>query len=483
VGPVAAQEKTPTPSAQELWDAYPLEATPTPSVDAAETPAAAARERRAKAPAEPAEDGGALVPPLIAGLVLALGAVALIWTFRPNRGRRADTSRPVAAGAPALAVVNGAAPAPAKRTAPGPAKPAARKAPPAQKRAAKQPPAQKPAARQQRAARKRSTPKPGTQRPVAQTPPARRRRSESLLLSPADREAAEAPAASAVPAAHAAAAAASGSAVARAARPASATAPPRGLPPDPGRDWSAQIEWIIREGEARFAVLARTAEQVDDATVVTESPVLEWPPTSAAAVQALTDAVAELERTQLAAGWTALDSGPGWYAKRFAWTPVLVVEPAPPAANRPAAHAAARPAPPQPAGEQEPDRRGRFMRAPAWPEGTDRIWRCELRWDAGVVNSRFEAVAYGPGNEQHARPVASSATFKWLMMSDPDPAADDCRDELRRLGAALREAGWEHVGRGAKWYAARFVWRHPGKPPEEIAVGQRELSGQDATSG
>ena len=417
------------------------------------------------------------MPPLIAGFVLAMGAVALIWTFRPSRRRRAGNLPVIAPTAPALAQSNGVALAAA---APAALKPAALPEPASQRHAAQTPAAKRPAA-QKPAAKKRAAKKPVAQKraatnPAAPGPPVRRRRSETLLLSAADRTPA-APAASALPAAPApsAAPAATAAAAAPAASAAAGVDPPRALPPDPRRAWSAQIEWQEAGSESRFVVLARTGRQADDAAVVAESPVLEWPPASDAAVQALTEAVAELERKQLAAGWTALDPGAGWYAKRFAWKPVIVVEPAPPAVEQAAVRAAARPAPPPPpasppASDQAPDRPARFVRAPAWPAGTSRMWRCELRWEPGVVNSRFEAVAYEPGKEAGARPVASSSTFKWLMMADPNPAAEEYREEIRRMGAALQTAGWEHVGRGAKWYAARFVWRRTGKPPDEIAI-------------
>ena len=103
------------------------------------------------------------------------------------------------------------------------------------------------------------------------------------------------------------------------------------------------------------------------------------------------------------------------------------------------------------------------------------MWRCELRWGSGLVSSRFEAVAYGPG-ERQGRAIGGSATFKWLMGADPDPAAQEYQAELRRLVAALRAAGWDYVGRGTKWYSARFVWRKPGAPPDRIEP-QPQLAG------
>ena len=413
--PVAAQEKTPTPTAQELWDAYPLEASPTPAVTPAESPAAA--ERQVTAPAASTEEGGSSRLPLIAGVVLALGALALLFTFRPGRGGRPKPARP--GPLPPVSTAT-PAPKPANGTSPADMKPAVR---------------QRPAA-----------PKPRSQKPAA-----RPRRAETLLLSSAERPAAA-------------------------------------LPPDPRRGWRAEIEWTGAGNESRFAVVARTGKQADRSVVAQSAP-LEWPPTSAAAVQALTHAVAELERELLAAGWVALEPGAGWYAKRFGWKPVIVVEPAPPAVERAAVRAAAPPAPAveEPAvhavaapaaagvvGEREAARAGRFVRRPDWPSGSEQLWRCELRWEAGVVNSRFEAVAYEPGSSQHARPIGNSVTFKWLMMADPNPSADEYRTELRRLVTALQGAGWDYVGRGSKWYAARFVWRRAGAPPERLDAAALE---------
>ncbi len=343
----------------------------------------------------------------------------------PARPRRAPRSRPGPARHRRLSTAT-PAPKPANGTTPADMKPVVR---------------QRPAA-----------PKPRSQKPVA-----RPRRAETLLRSSAERPAAA-------------------------------------LPPDPRRGWRAEIEWTGAGDESRFAVVARTGKQADRSVVAQSAP-LEWPPTSAAAVQALTDAVAELERELLAAGWVALEPGAGWYAKRFGWKPVIVVEPAPPAVERaavraaappapaveePAVHAAAAPAAARVVGEREAARAGRFVRRPDWPSGSEQLWRCELRWEAGVVNSRFEAVAYEPGSTQHARPIGNSVTFKWLMMADPNPSADEYRTELRRLVTALQGAGWDYVGRGSKWYAARFVWRRAGAPPERLDAAALEAPQRSA---
>ena len=243
--------------------------------------------------------------------------------------------------------------------------------------------------------------------------------------------------------------------------------------PTKRHSWRAEVSWNETEAGAHFSVIARTDGQ-EQARVIAESPSLEWPPTSPAAVRALNVAVAELERRLLAAGWTPLSAGPEWYAKRFAWIPPVApaAERSSPAQLRPpdsvrrAAEATPRAVAESPAKQE---RAGRFRRRPAWPEGTDQLWRCEIRWDAGLVNSRFAAVAFEAG-ERRGRAIGDSATFKWLMMSDPDPGAEEYLKELRRLTASLKAAGWEFVGRGPKWYSARFVWRRTATPPGRIEL-------------
>jgi hypothetical protein len=147
--------------------------------------------------------------------------------------------------------------------------------------------------------------------------------------------------------------------------PRAPAAAPQAVPTPPSVARSAEIRWVETESGARFVASARSGDH-EDASVVAESPSLEWPPTGPAAVQALSDAVEELERTMLAAGWSALPAGREWYAKRFAWKPAVAA----PAADRPATRRAGAPRPVvhQPAGrggEQGPT--GRFRRDPDWP--------------------------------------------------------------------------------------------------------------------
>jgi hypothetical protein len=350
----AGQRQTPTPSADELWNDYPLHASPEPGARQPQR-ARANGGQRVSAPAARSDTGdGSALAPLVAGLVVALGAFAMLWTFRPDRG---------------------------------------------------------------------AGPRPGA--PPADRPRPREPRAEKRLLN--------------------------------AWRVAGVSRP---VPPDPQRPWTAEVDWAGSGTTARFTVLARSGEQ-DEATVVAQSAPLAWPPTTPSTFQALTDAVAELERALLYAGWTPLSPGSAWYAKRFAWKPAVVERPAPRVVDEP---------------RSERERSGRFLRRPAWAEGTDDLWRCEVRWDAGMVNSRFEVVVYEPG-ERRGRTIGESATFKWLMMADPDPAAEEYRAELHDLTAALAAAGWERVERGAKWYSARFVWRRAGAPPDVL---EPHVSGRQA---
>ena len=293
--PAFAQEATPRPSApQELWDAYPLTAspTPTPATTAAAASSPATEQRKVRAPTTPAVGDGSAVPPVLAGLVLALGAIALLWTFRPGR-RRPAAPAVVDATASDSGSSSGAAPIGVARD------------------GSRQDPLSPPAAR-------------------AQSP--RPRRAETLLLSAADPP----PAGNghgghdAHPPLDLTAPVGQGEPAPIAPRAPASAAPhrPPAAPPDPRRAWSAEVTWAFSGSEPRFAAVARS-EQHEDPSVIAESPPLQWPPAGPAAVQALTEAVAELERALLAAGWTALEPGSAWYARRFGWKPKTHVAAAP----------------------------------------------------------------------------------------------------------------------------------------------------------
>jgi hypothetical protein len=233
-------------------------------------------------------------------------------------------------------------------------------------------------------------------------------------------------------------------------------------PPDRTRAWTAELEWRESDAEGVFRVVARPTEGHGEATIA-ESARLEWPPKGAASVEGLRQAVEQLEASLLAAGWEPLPSGDRWYAKRFAWEARKPVE----ALTSAEALAPADPAEPPEA--RQPQRSGRFKQSPAWPPDTADRWRCEIRWDAGYINSRFEALAYPPGKKR-GRTIGESATFKWMVMEPPDPREHATLAEVRRLASALVAAGWQRVGHGPNWYSERYAWRREGPPPDHVEL-------------
>jgi hypothetical protein len=82
----SAQERTPTPSAEELWKSYPLQTSPTPQAPTAQ-PA-----RSTPAPPARAQGGAPLVPLLLLGVGLGLAAAAVPELRR--RRRPAATATP-----------------------------------------------------------------------------------------------------------------------------------------------------------------------------------------------------------------------------------------------------------------------------------------------------------------------------------------------------------------------------------------------------
>jgi hypothetical protein len=244
-------------------------------------------------------------------------------------------------------------------------------------------------------------------------------------------------------------------------QPAARTEPPHrpgGVrPPDPDSRWTAEIQWA-RSGEtARFCVVVRD-ERGRDEPVIARSEPFDWPPEGTEAVQALVGAADALSEALTIAGWKPLPRGEAWYAKRFEWEPAPVSSWAPP---RPGPTAA--PVEPTPA----PTKRFRTVE---WPPGTEALWRCAITWRPGYTRSRFEVVMHDPAGEADDRVIAASPPFKWLLMGDPDSSNAMFRGAALDLATALESAGWERVGVGAPWYAARFVWRGEEPPPDEILV-------------
>jgi hypothetical protein len=187
---------------------------------------------------------------------------------------------------------------------------------------------------------------------------------------------------------------------------------------------------------------------------VGRSRALRWPPGGPADIADLTRANEELEAALLTAGWSARPAGDEWYAKRFAWIPER--ERRTEMATRAAVQT------------------GRFQRVEPWPADTEELWRCEVRWRAGWISSRFEAVAAPPG-ERRGRPIGTTDALKWTLKADPDPDGADTRAALAHLVRDLLEAGWEREGRGRHWYAQRFSWRHDGDPPVTASPERTEV--------
>jgi hypothetical protein len=129
-----------------------------------------------------------------------------------------------------------------------------------------------------------------------------------------------------------------------------APATPSAAPPDPTRDWQAEIEWRRRPDGSRFCMTATLAGSSERIAIGESSP-LAWPPTGPDSVEALTRAVERLESSAVAAGWRPAPPGPVWYAKRFTWH----------VASDASAPLSSPPAPP-------PLGTGRFQRLTDWPD-------------------------------------------------------------------------------------------------------------------
>jgi hypothetical protein len=242
--------------------------------------------------------------------------------------------------------------------------------------------------------------------------------------------------------------------------PTPAPTPRAARPPDPAAAWTAEIAWQQAPGRCRFCAVAAADDGADRAPVMC-SAWLDWPPTERSPVTALGQAVADLERSLGDAGWEPLEPGDAWYAKRFGWTPVGSAD-AGPTGSADLADGS----PDADDGELEsfvvPRR---FVRVPAWPEGSEDRWRCEIRWDASRRDARFRAVAAPPGDGDGGRRVGESAPVSSPFTGD---------GAVRGLEHALLQAGWERAGRGPEWYSQRFVWPGEGEPPARVEPAVHE---------
>ncbi len=217
-------------------------------------------------------------------------------------------------------------------------------------------------------------------------------------------------------------------------------------PPDAARRWSAEIIWRQAGDEGRFCVLVRD-QQGGGTTVIARSEPLDWPPADADAVRALVNAADALTEALVSAGWTPAEPGTAWYEKHFDWAPAPSTDWKPPRA--------------------EPTSRPRFRPGAKWPEHTEQLWRCEIKWRSGYARSRFEAIVHDPVNGTD-KVIGRSAAFKWMLLGEPDVRGADFREAAHSLVAALEAVGWERVGTGYAWYAARFIWQADEPPGDRV---------------
>ena len=112
----------------------------------------------------------------------------------------------------------------------------------------------------------------------------------------------------------------------------------------------------------------------------------------------------------------------------------------------------------------------RFARVAHWPDEAGELWTCELDWKAGYRKANFRAMVAAPG-EAKRRPLGESAAVRWALMGEPEPPTPELAVRVRALVESLEAAGWEHIGRGRRWYEQRFLWRGDGEPQPIVVTG------------
>ena len=112
----------------------------------------------------------------------------------------------------------------------------------------------------------------------------------------------------------------------------------------------------------------------------------------------------------------------------------------------------------------------RFARVAQWPDEAVELWTCELDWKAGYRKANFRAMVAAPGDAKR-RPLGESAAVRWALMGEPEPPTPELAVRVRALVEALEGAGWEHIGRGRRWYEQRFLWRGDGEPQPIVVSG------------
>ena len=112
----------------------------------------------------------------------------------------------------------------------------------------------------------------------------------------------------------------------------------------------------------------------------------------------------------------------------------------------------------------------RFARVAHWPEEATELWTCEIDWKAGYRKANFRAMIAAPG-EPKRRPFGESPAVRWALMGEPEPPTPELAVRVRALVETLEAAGWEHIGRGRRWYEQRFLWRGDGDPQPIVVSG------------
>jgi hypothetical protein len=105
-------------------------------------------------------------------------------------------------------------------------------------------------------------------------------------------------------------------------------------------------------------------------------------------------------------------------------------------------------------------------RRPASTRATER-WTAEVQWSHHAGVTSFRAVGTSPGRDEHLV-LAESPPTAWPPRSDD--AVRSLVDAVDVLERALVDAGWEPTAPGDAWYARRFVWPQPGRPPAPVAA-------------
>lgn len=112
----------------------------------------------------------------------------------------------------------------------------------------------------------------------------------------------------------------------------------------------------------------------------------------------------------------------------------------------------------------------RFARVAHWPDEAAELWTCELDWKAGYRKANFRAMVAAPG-EGKRHPLGESTAVRWALMGEPEPPTPELAVRVRALVDSLEAAGWEHIGRGRRWYEQRFLWRGDGEPQPIVVTG------------